>query len=41
MISDNLFWVLDTNYVHFSPKKAFLNLNFGPADDKNAIETCF
>ena len=45
IIGNNQFWVLDSNTSHFSPKKAkknaFLDPNFGPADDKNAIETRF
>ena len=32
------FWVLDTNCSHFSPKN---DPNFGPTDNKNAIETPF
>ena len=45
IIGNNQFWILDTNFSHFSPKKAKKNVfsdpNFGPGDDKNAIETRF
>ena len=45
IISNIQFWVWDTNFSHFSPKKAkknaFLDPNFCPADNKNAIETHF
>ena len=43
IISNNKFWVLDTNCSHLSPKKTkkkgILDMNFGPNDNKNAIET--
>ena len=29
------------NFSHFSPKNSCWNPNFGPTDDKNAIETIF
>ena len=41
IIGDNLFWALDINFSHFSPKKGqkttFQDSTFGPADNKNAI----
>ena len=41
----NLFWVLYTNFSHFSPQKSkkntFQDSNFGIVDNKNAIETLF
>ena len=41
IIGDNLFWALDINFSHFSPKKGqkttFQDSIFGPADNKNAI----
>ena len=45
IISNNLLQVMDTKCGHFSPKKAkknaFSDPDFGPTDDKNAIETHF
>jgi len=43
IIVNNLFWDLDINFSHCSPKKGQKNIfqdsNFGLADNKNAIET--
>ena len=43
IIGNNYFLVLDTYFVIFNLKKAkkttFQVPNFGPSDDKNAIET--
>ena len=45
IIGNNYFWIFDFNFSHFSPKKGkkmtFQDLNFGPANNKNAIETLF
>ena len=45
IIDNNLFWVLDINFSHFSPKKGqkntFQDSNLGPTDNKNAKETLF
>ena len=45
IIGNNQFWVFEFNFIYFSNKKGkkntFQDLKFSPADDKNAIETCF